>query len=170
MDWTQLSRLELNCENQRYMAREIERKFLIKGSAWRHAGAVRLRQGFLNSDQERTVRVRSVDDKAYLTIKGIAVGATRLEFEYEIPWEDAKQLLNICEKPLIEKDRYRVEEGGVVWEIDEFFGENYGLIIAEVELESEDQPFTKPDWVGDEVTGDPRYFNSNLVRKPYTKW
>ena len=152
------------------MAREIERKFLIKGSAWRRAEAMRLRQGYLSSAQGRTVRVRTVGDKAYWTIKGMAVGATRLEFEYEIPCEDAKELLNICEIPLIEKDRYRVEEGGVVWEIDEFLWENRGLIVAEVELESEDQAFTKPDWVGKEVTGDPRYFNSNLIKKPYTKW
>lgn len=153
------------------MAKEIERKFLTRGSAWRRAGAVRLRQGYLSSVKGRTVRVRTVGDhRAYLTIKGIAVGATRAEFEYEIPWEDAKELLSICETPLIEKDRYRVEEGGVVWEIDEFFGENKGLIIAEVELESEDQVFTKPDWVGEEVTGDPRYFNSNLIKKPYTRW
>ena len=152
------------------MAREIERKFLTRGTAWRRAGTMRLRQGYLSSALGRTVRVRTVGDKAYLTIKGMAVGATRPEFEYEIPYEDAKELLNICETPLIEKDRYRLEEGGVVWEIDEFLGENLGLIIAEVELKSEDQPFTKPDWVGEEVTGDPRYFNSNLIKKPYTKW
>ena len=152
------------------MAREIERKFLTNGSAWRRAGAMRLRQGYLSSAQGRTVRVRIVGDNAYLTIKGMAVGATRLEFEYDIPCEDAKELLNLCEMPLIEKDRYRVEEGGVVWEIDEFLFDNSGLIIAEVELESEDQPFTKPEWVGEEVTGDPRYFNSNLIKKPYTKW
>ena len=152
------------------MAREIERKFLTKGSAWRRAGGMRLCQGYLSSAKGRTVRVRTVGDKAYLTIKGMAVGATRPEFEYEIPYQDAKELLNLCEMPLIEKDRYRLEEGGVVWEIDEFLGENRGLIVAEVELESEDQPFTKPDWVGEEVTGDPRYFNSNLIKKPYTKW
>jgi len=152
------------------MAREIERKFLTNGSAWRRAGGMRLRQGYLSSAKGRTVRVRTMGDKAYLTIKGMAVGATRPEFEYEIPYQDAKELLNLCEMPLIEKDRYRLEEGGVVWEIDEFLGENRGLIVAEVELESEDQPFTKPDWVGEEVTGDPRYFNSNLIKKPYTKW
>jgi len=152
------------------MAREIERKFLTKGSAWRRAGGMRLCQGYLSSAKGRTVRVRTVGDKAYLTIKGMAVGATRPEFEYEIPYQDAKELLNLCEMPLIEKDRHRLEEGGVVWEIDEFLGENRGLIVAEVELESEDQPFTKPDWVGEEVTGDPRYFNSNLIKKPYTKW
>jgi CYTH domain-containing protein len=131
---------------------------------------MRLRQGYLSSVQERTVRVRTAGDNAYLTIKGIAVGASRLEFEYGIPFEDAKELLNLCEMPLIEKNRYRVEEGGVVWEIDEFLGENLGLIIAEVELESEDQTLTKPDWVGEEVTGDPRYFNANLIKKPYNRW
>jgi CYTH domain-containing protein len=114
--------------------------------------------------------VRTVNDKGYLTIKGIAVGASRPEFEYEIPYQDALELLDICEKPLIEKIRYRVEEGGLVWEIDEFFGENQGLIIAELELQSEDQEFKKPDWVGDEVTGDPRYYNVNLIKNPYTKW
>ena len=167
---TSKGQAQFNCEHGRDMAREIERKFLTKGSAWRRAGAMRLRQGYLSTAKGRTVRVRIAGDKAYLTIKGMAVGATRPEFEYEIPCEDAKELLNLCEMPLIEKDRYRVEEGGVVWEIDEFLGENRGLIIAEVELESEDQPFTKPDWVGEEVTGDPRYFNSNLIKKPYTKW
>ena len=111
-----------------------------------------------------------LNDKGYLTIKGIAVGASRLEFEYEIPCQDANILLDMCEKPLIEKNRYSVEEGGFVWEIDEFFAENQGLIVAEVELESEYQEFPKPDWVGEEVTGDPRYFNSNLIKNPYTKW
>jgi adenylate cyclase len=152
------------------MGREIERKFLTKGYVWRRGEAMRLRQGYLSSVQERTVRVRTAGENATLTIKGIAVGATRLEFEYEIPFEDAEELLNLCEIPLIEKDRYRVEEGGVVWEIEEFLGENLGLIIAEVELESEDQTFTKPDWVGEEVTGDPRYFNANLIKKPYNRW
>ncbi len=98
------------------------------------------------------------------------MGASRLEFEYEIPRPDAEQLLDICEKSLIEKMRFKVEEGGFVWEIDEFFGENQGLIVAEVELESEDQDFPRPDWVLEEVTGDPRYFNSNLIKKPYKMW
>lgn len=152
------------------MGKEIERKFLTKASGWRHERPMKLRQGFLSSVKERTVRVRTIDDKAYLTIKGTAVGASRPEFEYEIPCEDAKQLLEICEKPLIEKNRYRIEEGGFVWEVDEFFGENQGLIVAEVELEREDQAFPKPDWVGEEVTGDPRYFNANLIKNPYKKW
>lgn len=152
------------------MAKEIERKFLVKNGAWRQEKGTKYRQGYLNSAKERIVRVRTINNKAYLTIKGITVGASRMEFEYEIPRKDADGLLDICEKPLIEKIRYKVKEGGFIWEIDEFFGENQGLIVAEVELESEDQNFPKPDWVGEEVTGDPRYFNSNLIQNPYTKW
>jgi CYTH domain-containing protein len=152
------------------MTREIERKFLVKEGNWRNEKGTEYRQGYLNSTKERIVRVRTIDDKGYLTVKGLTVGATRMEFEYEIPHRDAGALLGICEKPLIEKTRFKVEAGGFVWEIDEFSGENLGLIVAEVELESEDQKFLKPDWVGEEVTGDPRYFNSNLIKNPYTKW
>ena len=152
------------------MAKEIERKFRVKEGAWRNAKGTTYRQGYLNSVKERVVRVRTIGDKGFLTIKGLTVGATRLEFEYEIPRTDAEQLLDICEKSLIEKMRFNVEEGGFVWEIDEFFGENKGLIVAEVELESEDQDFPRPDWVLEEVTGDPRYFNSNLIKKPYKMW
>jgi len=152
------------------MAKEIERKFLVKEGGWRHAKGTEYRQGYLNSAKERIVRVRTIDDKGYLTIKGNTVGASRMEFEYEIPRQDADELLEICEKPLIEKTRYKVQEGGFVWEVDEFFRENQGLIVAEVELESEDQEFSKPGWVGEEVTGDPRYFNSNLIKNPYTNW
>jgi adenylate cyclase len=152
------------------MATEIERKFLLKKGVWPRGTTMKCCQGFLSRAKERTVRVRTVNDKGYLTIKGMAVGASRPEFEYEIPYQDALELLEICEKPLIEKNRYRVEEGGLVWEIDEFFGENQGLIIAELELESEDQEFKKPAWVGEEVTGDPRYYNANLIKNPYTKW
>ncbi|MGD9056126.1 MAG: CYTH domain-containing protein [Desulfobacterales bacterium] len=152
------------------MAKEIERKFRVKEGYWRSAKGTTYRQGYLNSVKERVVRVRIINDRGYLTIKGLTVGATRLEFEYEIPRRDAEQLLDICEKPLIEKTRFKVEEGGFIWEIDEFFGENQGLIVAEVELESEDQDFPRPDWVLEEVTGDPRYFNSNLIRKPYKMW
>ena len=152
------------------MATEIERKFLLKEGVWPRGIPMRCCQGFLSSTKERTVRVRTVNEKGYLTIKGIAVGASRPEFEYEIPYQDALELLDICEKPLIEKNRYRIEEGGLVWEIDEFFGENQGLIIAELELQSEDQEFEKPDWVGEDVTGDPRYYNVNLIKNPYTKW
>ncbi len=153
------------------MGQEIERKFLIKADTWRMEKGTKYRQGYLNTAKERTVRVRTIDDKGYLTIKGINVGATRLEFEYEIPAPEAKQLLDqLCEKPLIEKNRHKIKHGGLVWEVDEFFGENEGLIVAEVELQSEDQLFEKPDWVGKEVTGEPRYFNANLIAFPFTKW
>jgi len=152
------------------MAIEIERKFLVKGDAWRKGKRTRYCQGFLSTVKERTVRVRTKEDKGYLTIKGIATGARRMEFEYEIPLQDAIALLELCEKPLIEKDRYELEKGGIVWEVDEFFGENRGLIVAELELENENQYFPRPDWLGEEVTGDSRYFNSNLIKNPYTKW
>ena len=152
------------------MAKEIERKFLVKEGAWRNEKGTLYRQGYLNSMKERVVRVRTIGDKGYLTIKGLTVGASRMEFEYEIPRQDADQLLDICEKPLIEKIRYKVVEGEFVWEIDEFLGENQGLIVAEVELESENQEFPKPHWSTEEVTGDPRYFNSNLIRNPYKTW
>ncbi|MCP4630898.1 MAG: CYTH domain-containing protein [bacterium] len=152
------------------MGKEIERKFRVIKDTWRNVKGTRYRQGYLNSAKERNVRVRTMEDKAYLTIKGIAIGASRMEFEYEIPLQDADELLEICEKPLIEKTRYKVQEGGFVWEVDEFFRENQGLIVAEVELESEDQELPKPDWVGEEVTGDPRYFNSNLIKNPYANW
>lgn len=152
------------------MPKEIERKFLVKNDAWRTTSGTNYRQGYLSSVKERTVRVRVIENKGFLTIKGIAVGATRLEFEYEIPRRDADILLGICEQPLIEKKRYRVEHKGFIWEVDEFFGDNQGLIIAELELESEDQEFPRPDWAGEEVTGDSRYFNSNLIKNPFTAW
>ena len=154
------------------MGTEIERKFLLTGDEWRSlAKGTAYRQGYLNSQKERTVRVRTIDDKGFLTIKGISVGATRMEFEYEIPVEDARVLLDeLCEKPLIEKNRYKIDYAGFTWEVDEFFGENQGLVVAEIELESEDQQFEKPDWVGEEVSGDPRYFNSNLIKEPYSRW
>ena len=152
------------------MGREIERKFRVKKGVWRDQKATKYRQGYLSTEKTRTVRVRTIEDKGYLTIKGISIGASRLEFEYEIPLQDADALLEICEKPLIEKNRHKVENDGFVWEVDEFFGENQGLIVAELELETEDQYFSRPEWLAEEVTGDPRYFNSNLVKNPYTKW
>lgn len=154
------------------MGKEIERKFLVIGEAWRGlAQGTLYRQGYLNSAKERTVRVRTVGDRAFLTIKGLTVGASRVEYEYEIPFEYGNFLLdNLAEKPIIEKKRYRIPQGKFVWEIDEFFGENQGLIVAEIELESEDEAFDRPEWAGQEVTGDPRYFNSNLIRHPYTRW
>jgi CYTH domain-containing protein len=154
------------------MGIEIERKFLLTGNSWKQLSeGSAYRQGYLNSVKERTVRVRTIDDKGFLTIKGISVGATRVEYEYEIPFGDAETLLDdLCERPLIEKTRYKISYGGCIWEVDEFFGENEGLIVAEIELESEDQSFDKPEWVGEEVTGDPRYFNSNLIKEPYSRW
>ncbi|MDP7624875.1 MAG: CYTH domain-containing protein [Rhodospirillales bacterium] len=154
------------------MAQEIERKFMITGEAWRElAKGTAYRQGYLSTVKERTVRVRTIDDKGFLTIKGITVGATRAEYEYEIPAGDTNEMLDdLCEQPIIEKKRYKVPLDGFIWEIDEFGGVNEGLIVAEIELESEDQEFNKPDWIGDEVSGDPRYFNSNLIANPFTTW
>jgi CYTH domain-containing protein len=117
------------------------------------------------------VRIRTVGDKAFLTVKGLTVGATRNEYEYEIAFDECNAMLDaLAEKPLIEKKRYKIPFSGLTWEIDEFFGDNQGLIVAEVELQSEDQKFEKPDWAGAEVTGDPRYFNSNLIKNPFTRW
>lgn len=154
------------------MAQEIERKFLVSSDAWRElASGTNYRQGYLSTVKERTVRVRTIDDKGYLTIKGITVGATRAEYEYEIPADEANELLdNLCERPLIEKTRYKISHGGLTWEVDEFAGNNQGLIVAEVELTAEDQEVALPDWAGEEVTGDPRYFNSNLIANPYSTW
>lgn len=154
------------------MGTEIERKFLLKGDAWRALGkGVAYRQGYLNSAKERTVRIRTIADQAFLTIKGVSVGATRAEYEYPIPLADCNAMLDtLAERPLIEKHRYKIPHGGLVWEVDEFSGDNRGLVVAEVELESEDQAFEKPAWVGAEVTGDPRYFNANLIKHPYTRW
>jgi CYTH domain-containing protein len=154
------------------MPREIERKYRVKGNGWRDPGAgVPYRQGYLSTGAERTVRVRLIRDKGWLTIKGITVGATRSEYEYEIPADEAGEMLdNLCERPLIEKTRYRIEHQGLIWEVDEFDGDNAGLIIAEVELEAEGQAIVLPDWVGEEVTDDPRYYNANLIANPFTRW
>jgi CYTH domain-containing protein len=154
------------------MGVEIERKFLLKGDAWRSLGSpVLYRQGYLNCSKERTVRVRTAGDKGFLTLKGMSRGAERAEYEYEIPLAEAEAILrDLAEKPVIEKTRRRIEYKGLFWEIDEFSGENQGLILAEVELDSEDQAIEPPPWIGEEVTHDPRYYNSNLVLYPYTKW
>ncbi|MDN2677134.1 MULTISPECIES: CYTH domain-containing protein [unclassified Janthinobacterium] len=154
------------------MGIEIERKFLLAGDAWRGLGqSVLLRQGYLSSARERVVRVRIEGEQAMLTIKGANVGATRGEWEYPIPLADAAELLDsLCEQPLIEKVRHRIEHAGMVWEVDEFLGANAGLVVAEIELASEDQPFEKPDWVGAEVSGDARYYNANLIRHPFSQW
>lgn len=152
------------------MAIEIERKFLVVGEAWRDAPAVFYSQGYLNRDKARTVRVRIAGEEAFLTIKGMSVGASRAEFEYPIPVWDARELLAMCEQPLIEKNRRKILHEGFVWEVDEFLGENQGLVVAEIELPAEDAAFARPDWVGEEVTEDARYFNSNLSRTPFSCW
>ena len=152
------------------MPTEIERKFLVNGTEWRQGSGVRFSQGYLNRDKERTIRVRLADEQAFLTIKGLTTGASRAEFEYKIPVADAEQLLKLSDGPVIEKLRYTVTYKGFKWEVDEFLGENAGLVIAEVELEREDQPFERPGWLGREVTEDPRYFNSSLATNPYSTW
>jgi adenylate cyclase len=152
------------------MPTEIERKFLVYGLDWRSGNAQRISQGYLSRDKQRTVRVRIAGAKAYLTIKGETTGASRAEFEYEIPLEDAESLLLLCDGPLVEKLRHRIVYEGFTWEVDEFLGENTGLIVAEVELSSEDQAFSRPPWVGREVTMDARYYNSNLAANPFTRW
>lgn len=152
------------------MAIEIERKFLVVGDVWRSAPAVFYSQGYLNRDKARTVRVRIAGEEAFLTIKGISEGARRAEFEYPIPLRDARELLVLCEQPLIEKYRRKILHDGFVWEVDEFLGENAGLVVAEVELPAEDTAFSLPAWVGDEVTQDVRYFNSSLSKNPFSSW
>jgi adenylate cyclase len=155
------------------MGQEIERKYLVTNDNWRrHAGPGTLYvQGYLSVDPERSVRVRIAGGKAALTVKGEATSSTRDEFEYPIPEEDADRMLNnICIRPFIEKTRYVIQDGKLKWEIDEFSAENRGLIIAEVELKDELMEIVTPDWLGEEVTGDPRYFNINLVKHPYSEW
>lgn len=154
------------------MALEIERKYLVVGEAWRQdASSVPYRQGYLATEPERNVRVRLAGPKAKLTIKGKAEGIARIELEYSIPVEDAETMLDrLCHQPLIEKVRHTVDHEGHEWVIDEFAGVNQGLIVAEIELEAEDQDFPLPPWAGEEVTHDPRYLNANLVSKPYSAW
>ena len=153
---------------------EIERKFLVKSDAFKNEAHQKHRivQGFLNRDPERTVRVRLKDNKGVLTVKGLSSrdGLSRFEWEKEISKNDAKALLEFCEKGVIDKLRYEVKAGNHIFEVDEFFGDNEGLIIAEVELQTEDETFTKPDWLGEEVTGDINYYNSQLSKQPYNTW
>ena len=154
------------------MAREIERKFLVKTGAWTPQGAgTHFRQGYLNSQKERVVRVRIQGGQATLTIKGPTAGITRSEFEYPIPLDDAAVLLEtLCEQPVIDKHRHVEQHGGHTWEIDVFHGDNEGLVVAEVELASEHDALTLPSWAGADVSSDPRYFNSNLLKHPYSRW
>jgi CYTH domain-containing protein len=152
------------------MAIEIERKFLVVGKEWKQSPGQHYRQAYLNLDKKRTVRVRIADQQAFLCVKGMTRGALRQEFEYPIPVDDAEQLLRWCDGAILQKMRHTVYHRGFQWKIDEFLGENEGLVIAEVELISEHQNFDKPSWVGHEVTNDPRYFNSNLAVRPFIQW
>ncbi|TWV12571.1 CYTH domain-containing protein [Bacteroidaceae bacterium HV4-6-C5C] len=155
------------------MSQEIERKFLVKGEykslAYAHS---RIIQGYICSARGRTVRVRIRDGKGYLTIKGPSneSGTSRYEWEKELPLDEAEELLNLCELGVIDKIRYLVRAGKHVFEVDEFYRENEGLTVAEVELATENEAFEKPDFIGDEVTGDVRYYNSHLMKEPFTRW
>lgn len=153
---------------------EIERKFLVITDAYKNEAVTqkRIAQGYLNSNPERTVRVRTKGNQGFLTIKGKSndTGTSRMEWEKEITMEDAEQLLTLCEKGVMDKMRYEVKIGNHTFEVDEFFGDNAGLTIAEVELSDENEAFEKPDWLGKEVTGDERYYNAYLSNKPFNSW
>ncbi|NJO67802.1 MAG: CYTH domain-containing protein [Rhodospirillales bacterium] len=154
------------------MAVETERKFLVNGDDWRELATPRvMKQGYLSDDKRLAVRVRIAGDSAYLTVKGAKSGLSRLEYEYPIPVADADELLDtLCQRPLIEKIRHTLIHQGTEWVVDEFLGENEGLIVAEVELDSEDQQVPLPGWAGQEVTDDTRYLNVNLVKHPFSQW
>ena len=154
------------------MGIEIERKFLIINDNWRtNSTGVLYRQGYLSTDKDRTVRVRIIDDTGFMTVKGITKNSQRAEFEYKIPFDDAQWMLdNLCKKPLIEKKRFKINYSGLIWEVDEFIGENQGLILAEVELKDVNQKIAIPDWIGEEVTENEAYYNANLVINPYKNW
>ena len=155
------------------MAQEIERKFLVAGDFKQAAGnAVRITQGYLSSVPERIVRVRVKGEKGFITVKGIGndTGASRFEWEKEIPVEDVKELLKICEPGVIDKTRYLVDCGAHTFEVDEFYGDNEGLVVAEVELSDENEEFSRPEWLGEEVTGDKKYYNAMLMKNPYKNW
>ncbi len=153
---------------------EIERKFLVRSDAYKmQATAIdHIRQGFLNTDPHRTVRIRITGSDGYITVKGITdkSGLRRFEWERPIPFDEARKLLQLCEPTIVEKKRYNVPFGKHIYEVDEFQGANLGLIIAEIELTSEDETFEKPDWLANEVTGDIRYYNSQLTRQPFNTW
>ena len=155
------------------MAQEIERKFLVtkefKSQAYAQS---RIKQGYISSVRERTVWVRIRDDKGYLTIKGVsnAAGTSRYEWERELPLTEAEELMKLCEPGVIDKTRYLVRSGAHIFEVDEFYGDNAGLVMAEVDLAHEGEPFVKPDFIGEEVTGDARYYNSQLMKKTFISW
>lgn len=154
------------------MGREIERKFLVRDNRYRQlARPIRYRQGYLSTAKERVVRVRIKADDAYVAIKGTTKGITRTEYEYQIPVAEAEHILaELCEKPIIEKDRYKIKHNGLEWDVDEFRGANEGLVVAEVHLDNENQQIELPEWIGREVSGEPKYFSSSLVQNPYSKW
>lgn len=155
------------------MGVEIERKFLVNKDKWQSLPkpyGVLMRQGYLSTDPHRTIRVRMAGQDGFLTIKGITNGASRSEYEYQIPYEDAKQLFETMSLATVSKVRYKIMHQTRLWEVDEFLDENEGLIVAEIELQSEDENFERPDWTEDEVTEDENYFNANLSVKPYSQW
>lgn len=154
------------------MNNEIERKFLVVNNNYRQmAEGILIQQGFLSTDRNRIVRIRIIGNKAWLTVKGKSTGASRKEFEFQIPYEEAKEMIQtICIKPIISKIRYRIKLGEVLWEIDEFAEENAGLIVAEVEIPYESFDLELPEWIGKEVTLDERYYNAYLVKHPFKKW
>ncbi|HBK70655.1 MAG TPA: adenylate cyclase [Flavobacteriaceae bacterium] len=156
------------------MAQEIERKFLVNSDAYKLASFknILIVQGFLSSVPERTVRIRIKGEQGFITVKGLGneSGVSRYEWEKEISVKDANELLSICEPGIIEKTRFEVKSGKHIFEVDEFYGNNKGLVIAEVELSSEDEAYKKPDWLGEEVTGELKYYNSMLVKHPYKNW
>lgn len=154
------------------MGHEIEKKFLVTNDDWRKLGEGKdYCQGYLSSGSGPTLRIRTIGKRGIITVKGPTENGGRLEFEYDIPYADAKEMLaKLCHKPLIEKTRYKIKQDNFIWEVDEFKGDNAGLIFAEIELESIDQHFDIPPWIGKEVTDDPRYYNANLVSNPFSKW
>lgn len=155
------------------MASEIERKFLLKDDSWRQQihYSIQQIQGYLGSSQSCSIRIRISGDSANLNIKSATLGISRQEYDYAIPMEEAREILaHLCVKPLIEKTRHIVRVGSHIWEIDEFAGDNVGLIVAEVELDSTDESFEKPAWAGEDVSDDPRYYNVCLVKNPYRNW
>ena len=150
---------------------EIERKFLVVNDKYKMGTPQRISQGYICSENDRVVRVRIKGDKAYLTIKNATIGFARNEYEYEIPVADAEAILkNTCQQPIIDKTRYVLEYKGFIWEVDEFHGDNEGLVVAEIELDSREATFDHPDFIGEEVTGDARYYNACLFKNPYKMW
>jgi adenylate cyclase len=155
------------------MPQEIEYKYLVRKDLWYAVHkplGVNIRQGYLLTDPGKTIRIRTLGTDAFITIKGPSANATRTEYEYPVPPGEAEELLQLCTTPVIEKVRYRMEYNGKWWEVDEFFGENEGLILAEIELTFAQEKYEKPAWVGEEVTNDPRYYNAYLAQHPFSGW